>query len=60
MAVILRREPESVGLDPTIQDPERLLPLLAPYPAEEMEAYPVSAKVNNPVHDSPECVRPLA
>jgi putative SOS response-associated peptidase YedK len=48
-----------VWLDPTVQDPARLLPLLTPYPAEEMEAYPVSTTVNNPTHDTPECVIPL-
>ena len=59
MPVNLRREPESVGLDPSIQDPTHLLPLLTPHPAEEMEVYPVSPWVNNPSHDSPECVIPL-
>ena len=48
-----------MGLDPTIQDPAQLLPLLTPYPAEEMEAYPVSTTVNNPAHDGPECVAAL-
>ncbi len=42
-----------------IQDPERLLPLLKPYPSEEMEAYPVSTKVNNPANDGPECIELL-
>jgi len=59
MPVILTREAEAVWLDPTIQDPERLLPLLMPYPTEEMEVYPVSAKVNNPENDGPECIKPL-
>jgi len=59
MPVILRREPESVGLDPTIQDPAQLLLLLTLYLAEEMEAYPVSTTVNNPAHDGPECVAAL-
>ncbi len=59
MPVILTREGESVWLDPTIQDPERLLPLLKPYPPHEMEAYPVSTKVNSPTNDGPECVFPL-
>jgi len=58
MPVILTREAEGVWLDPMIQDPARLLPLLVPYPAEEMEAYPVSTTVNNPAHDGPECVSP--
>ena len=56
MPVILVRETEVIWLDPTIQDPARLLPLLRPYPAEEMEAYPVSTRVNNPSHDSQECI----
>jgi len=59
MPVILTREAEAVWLDPTIQDPERLLPLLMPYLTEEMEVYPVSAKVNNPENDGPECIKPL-
>ena len=48
-----------MGLDPTIEDPERLLPLLTQYPAQEMEAYPVSTKVNKPTNDSAACVAPL-
>jgi putative SOS response-associated peptidase YedK len=59
MLVILPREAEAVWLDPQILEPERLLPLLTPYPAEEMVAYPVSTQVNNPSHDSPGCVTPL-
>ncbi len=56
MPVILTGEAEAVWLDPEIQDPALLLPLLKPYSAEEMLAHPVSTKVNNPSHDSPECV----
>ncbi len=59
MPVILTREAEDIWLDPAIQDPTRLLPLLTPYPAEAMVAYPVSTKVNNPAHDSQECIIPL-
>ena len=59
MPVILTREAEAVWLDPAIQNPALLLPLLKPYPAEEMEAYPVSLWVNNPAHDTPECMSPL-
>ena len=32
--------------------------LLSPYPAEEMEAYDVSALVNDPRNDSPACIEP--
>jgi putative SOS response-associated peptidase YedK len=32
--------------------------LLAPYPAAEMEAYPVSTLVNSPANDRAECTLP--
>ena len=38
---------------------ERLLGLLKPYPAEKMEAYPVSSVVNSPSHETDECVQPI-
>jgi len=59
MPVILTREAEDIWLDPAIQDPAKLLPLIRPYPAEEMDAYPVSRWVNKPDHDSPECIEPM-
>ena len=59
MPVILTREAEAIWLDPAIQEPTQLLPLLKPYPAEGMELYPVSTRVNNPAHDGPECMEPL-
>jgi len=59
MPVILSHEAEAIWLDPTIQDPAELFPLLTPYPAEEMEAYPVSRWVNRQDHDGPECIEPL-
>ena len=34
------------------------MPLLAPYPTELMEAYPVSTLVNSPANDSAECAKP--
>ena len=58
MPVILTKDAEAVWLDPTIQDPARLLPLLTSYPAEEMEVYPVNLRVNNPGNDGPECIEP--
>jgi putative SOS response-associated peptidase YedK len=57
MPVILAREVEEAWLDPDIVEPEHLLPLLRPYPAEAMEAYPVSRLVNAPKNDSPLCIR---
>jgi putative SOS response-associated peptidase YedK len=45
-------------LDGTNRDPERLGALLGPYPAEELDAYPVSRYVNKPSNEGPECVTP--
>jgi putative SOS response-associated peptidase YedK len=54
MPVILRREDEDDWLDPANSEPEHLLPLLRPYPASEMAAYPVSRMVNSPANDAPD------
>lgn len=58
MPVILRQEDEAAWLNPDETEPERLLSLLAPYPAEEMDAYPVSRLVNVPRNDRPEVLLP--
>ena len=59
MPVILVKDAEAIWLDPTMQEPERLLSHLKPYPSDEMEVYPVSAKVNSPANDGPGCIQPL-
>ena len=59
MPVILTREAEGLWLDPTTQEPAKLLPLLSPYPAKEMEAYPVSRLVNSPQRDTLDCITPV-
>jgi putative SOS response-associated peptidase YedK len=59
MPVILTRDAEAVWLDPTIQEPERLLPLLKQFPAELMEYYPVSRAVGSPAVDKPSNIVPL-
>ena len=59
MPVILSKEAEQVWLDPTVQDPARLLPLLAPYAAKSMELYVVGRWVNSPEHDGPDCIKPV-
>ncbi|HPS74748.1 MAG TPA: SOS response-associated peptidase [Bacteroidales bacterium] len=57
MPVILPREHEKTWLENT---PEQdLLRLLVPYPAQEMEAYPVSREVNNARIDTPELISRL-
>ena len=46
-------------LDPAVQNADALQSLLQPYPSEELTAYPVSPRVNNPANDTPECIGPL-
>ncbi len=56
MPVILPPEHYSRWLDPNIHEPAELQDLFDPYPAEEMNAYPVSSHVNNPQHDDARCI----
>jgi putative SOS response-associated peptidase YedK len=55
MPVILKEEDYSKWLSAAAK-PEDLEALLAPYPAEEMEGYPVSTSVNSPKYDDAGCV----
>ena len=59
MPVILTQEAEAAWLDRGIDDPVALTRLLVPYPAPELEAYPVSTLVNSPSNDTPECLLPV-
>jgi putative SOS response-associated peptidase YedK len=59
MPVILAREAETTWLDRTITEPEKLLPLLVPYPETLMDAYEVALTVNSPRNDSPACIAPI-
>lgn len=58
MPAILCREDEDRWLDASITGVPDILSLLRPYPAEQMEATPVSRAVNSSQVDSPECVAP--
>ena len=58
MPVILPESAYDLWLDPDVKDPRRLQPLLVPYPAEEMEAYPVGTLVNSPGNDVAACIEP--
>lgn len=59
MPVILQPEFRARWLDPEEQDVVSLGQVLRPYPAEEMEGYPVSRQVNDPKNDVPALVAPL-
>ena len=56
MPVILHPEDYGRWLDPGVQKPELVQPLLRPYPSEELAAFPVSRRVNNPKNDDPACL----
>ncbi len=56
MPVILPAAARERWLDASAKEID-LRALLVPLPFEEMEAYAVSAFVNSPRNDSPECVR---
>ena len=59
MPVILLPEAEGDWLDREERGRAALLGLLRPYPADRMEAYPVSAAVSSVANDSPELIRPV-
>jgi putative SOS response-associated peptidase YedK len=60
MPAILPAQDHQEWLGPGALTPERLAELLTPHSARGMEAFPVSAYVNRPVHDDPRCIEPIA
>jgi putative SOS response-associated peptidase YedK len=60
MPVILPPEDYDMWLDPDFEEKEALTSLLKPYPADAMEAYPVSRRVNKPSNNEPSVVEPAA
>lgn len=52
MPAILPLAAREEWLNPSLHDPQNLLPLLAPYNADEMQARPVSRLVNDPHQDN--------
>jgi putative SOS response-associated peptidase YedK len=60
MPVILHPQDYDLWLDPGVQEPALLQPLLRPSPPEEMLAYPISRWINKPANEGPRCIEPLA
>jgi putative SOS response-associated peptidase YedK len=60
MPVILSPEDYELWLEPDFHGQGKLLEMLKPYPAEDMEAYPVSTVVNNPRNEVQECIEGVA
>jgi putative SOS response-associated peptidase YedK len=60
MPVILHPEDYGMWLDPDFEEEEPLTSLLKPYPADAMEAYAVSRRVNKPSNNEPSVLEPAA
>ena len=60
MPVILPREKYRLWLDPAAHSLGVLGPLMVPYDAGKLVAFPVSTFVNSPKHDDPECIERLS
>lgn len=56
MPVILPAEAREMWLDPSLRDPNLLLPLLKPYDTNTMQTREVSRRVNNPQYDGAELI----
>jgi putative SOS response-associated peptidase YedK len=56
MPIIVPPADFAAWLDPAVHEPAALLPLLKPYPAEEMDACAISARVNKPANEGPELI----
>jgi putative SOS response-associated peptidase YedK len=59
MPAILAPVLYDLWLDPSVHDVEPLQAALRPHPADDMVAYPIGTKVNNPANDSPDLIVPL-
>jgi putative SOS response-associated peptidase YedK len=60
MPVILPREAEAIWLDPAVQDVGQPTALLRPYSADDLEAYPVSRRVNAVRQNDPSLLKRVA
>jgi putative SOS response-associated peptidase YedK len=60
MPVILPEAAYERWLSPGEGDPSDLAPLLKPFSAESMQAYPISTLVNSPQNDVPQVIEPVA
>lgn len=60
MPVIVPPERFDVWLDPGVGDPAMLRALLTPPMEMEIEAVPISRRVNNPRNEGPELIEPMA
>lgn len=59
MPAILRPEDEGTWLRGNMASANELLALLAPYPEDDLEAYPVSTAVNSVANNVPACIEAI-
>lgn len=59
MPVIVERDEYAAWLDPANQDTAKLTTFIRSFPAEQMEAYPVSKAVSNARSEGAELIRAL-
>ncbi len=57
---LLTKNEEKQWLNPDLTEPEQILPMLKPYPPDEMESWRVSDAAKNPRNDTPEVIQPLS
>ena len=57
MPAILATEDYDLWLDPGVTDPARIADCVKPFDPRLMKKYPVSARVNRPENDGPECAQ---
>jgi putative SOS response-associated peptidase YedK len=60
MPAILQPSQYAAWLDPRARAADDALKLLQPYAGTDLEAYSVSALVNSPDNEGPECIAPQA
>ena len=57
MPVILHKRDEAAWLNPDTTEPAELLPLLKPYPADQMQEWHVADAARNPRNDDPDLIK---
>jgi putative SOS response-associated peptidase YedK len=60
MSVILPHKAIDHWLDPRVNDPDKLKPMLAQFPGDEMQAWPVGKAVGNVRNQGPELMEPVS
>jgi putative SOS response-associated peptidase YedK len=58
MPAIIPREHYARWLDPALHDPAQIQPMIGSYPANEMQAVPISSRINNARNQGAELIEP--